>query len=100
MLMLAAFYLVFDILPLRWLAFPLVVVGMNSLLFYMMGQLVRSWVIDKVVHVHLAGFLNDVFGPLILADEGFGRLTEPIAAFVIFWLIGLWLYRSRHFLRI
>ena len=40
--MLAVFYLLFDILPLRLLAFPLVVVGTNSILIYMLGQTVSG----------------------------------------------------------
>ena len=57
MWMLAAFYLVFDILPLKTLAFPLVVVGMNSIVMYMMGQMLRPWVGQHVVRTHFAGLL-------------------------------------------
>ena len=52
--MLAAFYLVFDLCRLRWLAFPLIVVGMNSIAMYMMGQLLRPWAI-KTVKIHFLG---------------------------------------------
>ena len=99
-LMLAAFYFVFDILPLRWLAFPLAVVGMNSIAFYMMGQLLRPWVTNKIVHIHLAGILEYAFGPQILADDGLRLITEPTAAFAVFWLVGLWMYRNRYFVRV
>ncbi|MFM7865317.1 MAG: hypothetical protein ACKPHU_13975, partial [Planctomycetaceae bacterium] len=51
--MLAVFYLLFDILPLRILAFPLVVVGTNSILTYMLGQTISGWVREQVVRVHL-----------------------------------------------
>ena len=41
---LAAFYGVIDVRGWRRWAFPLVVVGMNSILMYMMSQLMRPWV--------------------------------------------------------
>jgi heparan-alpha-glucosaminide N-acetyltransferase len=98
--MLAAFYFVFDILPLKKLAFPLVVVGMNSIVMYMMGQLIRSWVTDNIVKTHFTGVLESMFGAEALADDMFGRLIYPTAAFVVFWLIAFWMYRKRLFVRI
>ena len=53
---LALFYFLFDILPLKRLAFPLVVVGMNSILIYMMGQTIRGWTAKNVVRTHLGGW--------------------------------------------
>jgi predicted acyltransferase len=97
--MLAGFYLVFDLLPLKWLAFPLVVVGMNSLAMYLMGQLLRPWAI-KTVHTHFDELLESVLGSRALADDMFGRLLEPTAALVVFWLIAFWLYRQRLFIRV
>jgi heparan-alpha-glucosaminide N-acetyltransferase len=98
--MLAAFYFVFDILPLKKLAFPLVVVGMNSIVMYMMGQLIRSWVTDNIVKTHFTGVLESMFGAEALADDMFGRLIYPTAAFVVFWLFAFWMYRKRLFVRI
>ena len=40
---LALFYALFDALPLGVVAFPLVVVGTNSLLIYLMGQTLKGW---------------------------------------------------------
>lgn len=98
--MLAAFYLVFDILPFRRLAFPLVVVGMNSIVMYMMGQMLRPWVTEKVVRVHFGAMLQTLIGPDAVNREGMGAMVLPTAAFVIFWLIALWLYRNRYFVRV
>ena len=75
---LAAFYLLFDLCRLRWLALPLVIVGMNSLAFYMMGQLLRPWA-EKTVETHFIGLLAYSPGETMLADDMFGRLVGPIA---------------------
>ncbi|MEZ6067991.1 MAG: DUF5009 domain-containing protein [Planctomycetaceae bacterium] len=107
-LMLAAFYLLFDVLPFKKLAFPLVVVGMNSLLVYMMGQLMRPFTQESVVGPHLTGLLQSLLGtdpeldgPLyLLRDDMFGRLIEPTAVLCVFWLIAWWLWRRRIFVRI
>ncbi len=68
---LAAFYLLFDLCRLRWLAFPLVVIGMNSLAFYLMGQLLRPWA-EKTVQTHFGGLIAYYLGPSLTADDMFG----------------------------
>lgn len=98
--MLAGFYLLFDILPLKRLAFPLVVVGMNSIAMYMMGQLLRPWVSQQIVVTHFGGLLKSVFGPDAVSADGFGTLVLPCATFAVFWLTAFWLYRNRWFIRI
>ncbi len=98
--LLAAFYATFDILPLRKLAFPLVVVGMNSIAIYLMGQLMRGWTVSKVVRVHFHGLLESIFGSAAMADDMYGRLIEPTAAALVFWLIALWMWKRGLFLRL
>jgi predicted acyltransferase len=98
--LLAIFYLLFDIAPLRILAFPLVVVGMNSILIYMMGQTLGGWTRDAIVKVHLSGFLTHVFGPKAMDPDWYGPITMPTVAFLLFWLFLYWLYKQRIFLRI
>ena len=102
--MLAGFYLVFDLwgrrlTPLKWLAFPLVVVGMNSIAMYMMGQLLRPWTTRMCV-THFGALLETAFGPAVLADDMYGRITEPTLALLVFWLIAFWMYRRKIFLRV
>ena len=99
-LMLAAFYLLFDMLPLRKLAFPLVVVGMNSIVMYMLGQLLRPWVAEKVVSIHFGGMLRSIFGDAALSSDGIGAMVVPSATFVVFWLVAYWMYRNRFFVRV
>ena len=98
--MLALFYLLFDILPLRVLAFPLVVVGMNSILIYMLGQTISGWMRESVVKVHFSGMIENVFGPKALDPLWYGPITFPTAVFVLYWLFLLWLYRQRIFLKL
>jgi heparan-alpha-glucosaminide N-acetyltransferase len=97
---LAAFYLLFDVLPFRRLAFPLVVVGTNSMLMYLLGQLFNGWTADRIVHIHLAGVLEVAFGPDVLNMDLWGRLTVPTVVFLMYWLLALWLYRQKIFLRV
>ena len=98
--MLAVFYLLFDILPLRLLAFPLVVVGTNSILIYMLGQTVSGWVREQVVRVHFTGMIENVLGPKALDPQWYAPVTLSTATFLVYWLFLLWLYRQKIFLRI
>jgi predicted acyltransferase len=96
---LAVFYLVFDLCRLGWLAFPLVVVGMNSLAMYLMGQLIRPWA-EETMQKHFAGAAESLFGSQVLADNMYGHVIGPTSAFILFWLIAFWMYRQKYFVRI
>ena len=98
--MLALFYLLFDILPFRILAFPLVVVGMNSILIYLLGQTISGWMRESIVKVHLSGMIENVFGPKALDPLWYGPITLPTTVFALYWLFLLWLYRQRIFLKL
>ncbi len=97
--MLAGFCFVFDVLPLRWLAFPLTIVGMNSIAMYMMGQLMRPWTVRQI-HTHFVGFIEQMAGKPVFADDWLGRVLDPTAALIVFWLIALWMYRNRFFVKV
>ena len=91
---LAGFYLLFDLLPLKWLAFPMVVVGMNSLVMYMMGQLLRPW-ITRMMSIHLDWLVN--------AQSTFGQYVsvyEYMTALLVMWGICYWMYRKKLFVRL
>lgn len=98
--MLAVFFLLFDMLPLRKLALPLQVVGMNSLAVYLMGELLPDWVGANVVGIHLSGFLESVLGTEMLRDDMYGRIIGPTTVALIFWLLTVYMYRNRLFVRI
>jgi len=92
-LILASLYGLIDIWKFKGWAFPLIVVGTNSIAVYMMSQLLKSWV-AKTLQTHLG---QEVFLTL-------GPLWEPFLKStmigLVFWLICLWLYKQRVFLRI
>jgi predicted acyltransferase len=88
--MLAGFYLVIDILGFRLWAFPLVVVGMNSIAMYLMSQLLKPWTRDSLTK-HIG---SQLFG------GPYGPIVQSVAVLAILWLICLWMYRRGIFLRI
>jgi predicted acyltransferase len=116
--MLALFYFLFDVLPFKALACPLVVVGMNSIAIYLMGQLIRGWTMREVVRTHLGGLLEWImdskdgvvpeelksqfpnYGAFALSDQMYGHLVFSTAAAVVFWLIAYWMYRQKFFVRV
>lgn len=88
--MLAGFYYVIDIRGWRRWAFPLVVVGMNSIAMYLMGQLMRGWVRQQM-ETHVGrGIFAGAFGPL----------WASLGIAIVLWLICFWMYRRKVFLRI
>ena len=97
--MLAAFYLVFDLCCLRWVAFPLAVVGMNSIVMYLMGQLMRPWAV-KTSLTHFSGLLESMCGPNFLAPDMYGPIVEPTLALILFWLVVFWMYCQKIFVRV
>jgi heparan-alpha-glucosaminide N-acetyltransferase len=90
LLLLAAFLFVVDICRLRRWAFPLLVVGMNSLAMYVLSHLIRGW-ISGTYQTHLGqGIFEGTYGPTI----------ESVVVLVTLWLICLWMYRRRIFIRL
>jgi predicted acyltransferase len=111
--MLAGFYFVIDIVGLRRWAFPLVVVGMNSIAMYCMAQLMKGWIAKSlVIHLGAAALpaLQYVVCPLLAwmdvsadpvwLNDTFGPITQWAAVLFVLWLICLWMYRRSVFLRI
>lgn len=92
-LFLAAFSWVIDIKGYRRWAFPLVVVGMNSIAAYLIAHLWEDFIIDSL-HIHLGYRVFRLFG---MALE---PLMLGIAVMLIYWLVLFWMYRRKIFLRI
>jgi len=88
--MLAAFYAAIDVAGFRRWAFPLVVVGMNSIAIYLMAQLMKPFV---------RGSLRTHLGPDFLAGP-YGPLVGGASTVLVFWLICWWLYRQKIFIKI
>ncbi len=103
--MLAMFYLVIDILGFRWWSFPLKVVGMNSIAMYCMSQLIKPWV-GKSLKTHLTtvdAYLNidpPITYYLFSEDYPYADMWQYAARLFVLWLICLWLYRQKIFIRI
>ncbi len=92
-LFLAGFYAVIDLWGLRLWAFPLRVIGMNSIAAYCMANLFDRFV-AKNLRIHLGENVFKVFG------EGYAPLLHGAGVLLVLWLILLWMYRRKLFLRI
>jgi len=92
-LILAAFYLVLDFWGYRAWAFPLVVVGMNSIAAYCSDHLFDDFISSNLT-IHLGANAFKVFG------EPYEPLVHGATALLVSWLLLFWLYRRKIFLRI
>jgi predicted acyltransferase len=90
---LAGFFAVNEMLGWRWWAFPLVVIGMNSIAIYCLEHLARDFIYGSF-RTHLGR------GPFQVAGMVYEPLLTGAAALVVFWLILFWMYRRRIFLKI
>lgn len=92
-LLLAAFYYIIDVQKLRGWAFPLVVIGMNSIAIYVLSHLIDHFIIDTF-KIHLGQNVFKVFG------ESYETLLSGSAALLVFWLMLYWMYKRKLFIRI
>ena len=92
-LFMAAFSWIIDVKGYRRWAFPLVVIGMNSIVAYCIAHLIEDFVISSF-HInlgpHFFAFLGTRLEPLMLG----------IAVLLTYWLILYWMFRRRLFLKI
>jgi len=92
-LLLAGFYLVIDLWQRKAWAFPLVVIGMNSIAAYCIAHLFDRF-ISQNLKIHLG---QEAFAFLGVAYE---PLLHGAAILLVYWLILYWMYRRKLFLRI
>jgi heparan-alpha-glucosaminide N-acetyltransferase len=90
---LAAFSWILDVKGWRRWAFPLVVVGTNSIAAYLIAELWRNFIANSL-HIHLGYHVFQIFG------TGLEPLMMGIAVMLTYWLILYWMYRRKIFLRI
>jgi predicted acyltransferase len=90
-LLLALFYAIIDVAKVRFWAFPLVVIGMNSIAMYVMADSgFHSWVRDGF-QTHLGWlFRKTIYEPIAISA----------ATLLVLWLVLYWMYRRKIFLRI
>jgi heparan-alpha-glucosaminide N-acetyltransferase len=92
-LMLAGFYAVIEWGGWKRWSFPLLVIGANSIAIY-----VISWTIEHFVASALVRHFGT--GPFAVLGPPFEPVLKGIGVLIVFWLILLWMYRRRVFLRI
>lgn len=92
-LLLAAFYAVIDLKGYRRWAFPLVVVGMNSIAAYCIDHLFNGF-IQKNLVTNLGRNIFKIVG------NSYEPMLHGAATIAICWLILYWMYRRKIFLRI
>lgn len=93
-LLLAGFYAVVDRVGWRGWAFPLVVVGMNSIAAYCISTSFVKPEIHKMVRRHLGEQTFRVFGP------EYAPLLHGAVTLTLLWLILYWMYRRKVFIRV
>ncbi|HJT33287.1 MAG TPA: hypothetical protein VJ783_14685 [Pirellulales bacterium] len=94
--MLAGFYLIVDMAGFRRAAWPLVVVGMNSIAVYCMSQLLGGWTAETLKR-HLGENLFGLYGWL---DPVYAPIVRMALVLLTFWLVCVWLWRQKIFIRI
>jgi predicted acyltransferase len=92
-LFLAFFYAVMDVQGRKRWAFPLVVVGMNSIAAYVMDHLLTEFV-EHELATHV--------GPGVFFTLGYtyAPLLQGVAVLTFLWLVLFWMWKRRLFLRI
>jgi heparan-alpha-glucosaminide N-acetyltransferase len=92
-LLLAAFSWVINVKGYKKWAFPLVVIGMNSIAAYLIAHLFERFIADSF-RIHLGQNAFRIFG------AGLEPLLQGAAVLSMYWLILFWMYRRKLFLRI
>jgi predicted acyltransferase len=92
-LLLAGFYLLIDLWGHRRWAFPLVVVGMNSIAAYCMAHMFDGFIASSL-KTHLGEDAFKVFG------QAYEPLVHGALVLLMMWLLLFWMYRRKIFLRI
>jgi predicted acyltransferase len=92
-LFLAAFSWILDVRGYRKWAFPLVVVGRNSIAAYLIAHLCERFLADSF-RINLGPHFFQVVG------TGLEPLLRGIALLLVYWLFLFWMYRRKIFLRV
>jgi heparan-alpha-glucosaminide N-acetyltransferase len=92
-LILAGFYLVLDVTGVRFWAFPLVVIGANSIAAYLLSWLAARFVEDSL-RTHLGRETFKAMGP------AYESLLLGGAVLLVLWLVLLAMYRKSVFVRV
>jgi len=88
--MLIGFYWLIEVRGWRRAAFPLVVVGMNSIFIYSISELLHRW-LD-----HAVGVFTFHFGFL----GTFAPVAQATTVLLVMWYLCYWLYKQKIFIRL
>jgi predicted acyltransferase len=91
--MLAAFYFLIELRGWRRWAFPLLVIGANSIAVYVM-----SWTLEEPITRALIRHFGTA--PFAVLGPPFEPVLRGAAVVAVFWLVLWWMYRRRIFVRI
>jgi len=92
-LLLAAFSWIIEFKQHRRWAFPLVVIGMNSIAAYCIAHFMENFLISTF-HIHLGPHFFQFLG------TGLEPLLEGAAVLLCYWLVLYWMYQRKIFLKI
>ena len=92
-LLLAGFCYVMETRGWKKWAFPLVVIGLNSIAAYMIAHLFEPFIVSSF-QIHLGQNVFALFG------QGLEPLVRGTVVLLVYWLILFWMYRRKLFLKI
>ena len=103
---LGVFYFIFDILPLRWLAFP--IVGMNSITIFLAKRIVdfsnmRDFFFKDAISRFVPTERTEIIDgaqQVIAQSDMFPRIATAIAGLIVSWCFLLWLYKHKIFMKV
>ncbi len=93
LLIISALYAVMEWKGWKAWAFPLLVVGMNSIAIYVM-----SWTMKPFIAGALERHLGDA--PFLIFGQAFRQVLLGLAVMLVFWFILFWMYRRKIFIKI
>ena len=92
-LMLAGFYALVEVKGWKRWAFPLLVIGANSIAIYVMSWTMEHFITESL-RIHLGR------APFLVLGAPFEPVLRGAAVLLVFWGILYWMYRRKIFLRI
>lgn len=92
-LLLAAFSWILDVKQYRKWAFPLTVIGMNSIAAYLIAHIGEEFVANSF-QIHLGQGVFQIFG------AGLEPLVRGLVVLTVYWVVLFWMYRKKLFIRI
>ena len=90
LVMMLGFILLIDVAGYRKVAFPLIVVGMNSIFIYSAGFLIKGS-INRIVTAFSSGYT--FIGPL-------GPVAQSCTVMLVLWYLCYWLYKRKIFIKV